>query len=105
MDDAATALRATNRPVGLLAWKGAHSWVMTGFQSTYDPRYYPGYFTVTGAYIVDPFYPRLSKIWGQTLAPDTFRDMTAMAHNYLPWKRPEGHYPGRDGKWLLVVPY
>lgn len=105
MDDAATALRATNRPVGLLAWKGAHSWVMTGFQSTYDPRYYAGYFTVTGAYIVDPFYPRLSKIWGQTLAPDTFRDMADMAHNYLPWKRPEGHYPGRDGKWLLVVPY
>ncbi len=105
MDDAATALRKTNRPVGLLAWKGAHAWVMTGFQSTYDPRYYPGFFTVTGAYIVDPFYPRLSSIWGQTLPPDTFRDMTAMAKNYLPWKRPEGHYPGRDGKWLLVVPY
>lgn len=105
MDDAATALRKTGRPVGLLAWKGAHSWVMTGFQSNYDPRDYPGGFAVLGAYIVDPFYPRLSSIWGQTLGPDTFRDMTAMAKNYLPWKRPEGHYPGRDGKWLLVVPY
>jgi hypothetical protein len=105
MNDAVTAMRKTNRPVGLLAWKGAHAWVMTGFQSTYDPRYYAGHFTVTGAYIVDVYYPRLSRIWGQTLGPDTLRDMTAMAHNYLPWKRPEGRYPGRDGKWLLVVPY
>jgi hypothetical protein len=103
--DAATALRATRRPVGLLSWWGAHSWVMTGFQSTQDPRYYPGGFAVLGAYIVDPYYPRHSSIWGQTLGPDTFRDMPAMRHNYIGWKRPEGHYPGRDGKWLLVVPY
>ena len=27
-----------------------------------------------------------------------------MAHNYIGWKRPEGHYPDRDGKWLLVIP-
>jgi hypothetical protein len=105
MFDAATALRKTKRPVGLLSWWGAHSWVMTGFESDHDPRYYPGGVTVTGAYIVDPFYPRKSSIWGQTLGPDTLRDMTAMAHNYIGWKRPEGHYPGRDGKWLLVVPY
>ena len=105
MTDAVTALRATKRPVGLLAWKGAHSWVMTGFTSDHDPRYYPGSFTVLGANIVDVYYPRLSTIWGQTLGPDTFRDMTAMAKNYLPWKRPEGRYPGRDGKWLLVIPY
>ena len=105
MHDAATALRKTGRPVGLLAWWGAHSWVMTGFKSDHDPRYYPGGFTLTGAYIVDPYYPRHSSIWGQTLGPDTFRDMPAMAHNYIGWKRPEGHYPGRDGKWLLVVPY
>lgn len=105
LHDAATALRKTNRPVGLLTWWGAHSWVMTGFQADRDPRAFPETFTLTGVYIVDPYYPRHSSIWGQTLGPDSLRDMAAMAHNYIGWKRPEGKYPGRDGKWLLVVPY
>jgi hypothetical protein len=104
MNDAALALSRTARPVGLLTWWGAHSWVMSGFKADSDPLLFPTTFKLQGAYIVDPFYPRLSSIWGQTLGPDTFRDMTAMAHNYIGWKRPEGHYPDRDGKWLLVIP-
>jgi hypothetical protein len=27
-----------------------------------------------------------------------------MKRNYLPWKRPEGHYPDRDGLFIAVVP-
>ena len=27
-----------------------------------------------------------------------------MRRNYLPWKRPEGSYPERDGLFLAVVP-
>jgi hypothetical protein len=27
-----------------------------------------------------------------------------MERNYLPWKRPEGHYPDRDGLFISVVP-
>ncbi len=104
MHDAALALSRTLRPVGLLTWWGAHSWVMTGFKADSDPLLFPDTFQLKGAFIVDPFYPRVSSIWGQTLGPDTFRDMTAMAHNYIGWKRPEGHYPDRDGKWLLVIP-
>jgi hypothetical protein len=104
MNDAALALAKTARPVGLLSWWGAHSWVMTGFKADSDPLLFPDTFKLKGAFIVDPFYPRLSNIWGQTLGPDTYRDMTAMAHNYIGWKRPEGHYPDRDGKWLLVIP-
>jgi hypothetical protein len=77
---------------------------MTGFKADADPLLFPDNFTLSGAYIVDPFYPRVSSIWGQTLGPDTFRNMDDMAHNYIGWKRPEGHYPGRDGKWLLVIP-
>jgi hypothetical protein len=105
MKDAAVALETTARPVGLLTWWGAHSWVMTGFKADSDPLLFPKTFKLTGAYIVDPFYPRVSDIWGQTLGPDVFRNMTVMAHNYIGWKRPEGHYPDRDGKWLLVIPY
>ena len=102
--DAAVALRKTGRPVGLLTWWGAHSWVMTGFVSDADPRYFPKTFHVNGAFIVDPFYPRLSSIWGQTIGPDAYRDWYDMEHNYIGWKRPEGHYRDRDGKWLLVIP-
>jgi hypothetical protein len=104
MKDAALALARTVRPVGLLTWWGAHSWVMTGFRADADPLLFPNTFKLKGAFVVDPFYPRLSTIWGQTLGPDTFYSMASMARNYLYWKRPEGHYPARDGKWLLVVP-
>ena len=27
-----------------------------------------------------------------------------MRRNFLPWKRPEGRYPDRDGLWITVVP-
>ena len=104
MRDAATAISRTSRPAGLLTWWGAHSWVMTGFKADADPALFPSSFKLTGAYIMDPFYPRVSNIWGQTLGPDAFREMKAMAKNYIGWKRPEGHYPERDGKWLLVIP-
>jgi hypothetical protein len=104
MKDAALALARTSRPVGLLTWWGAHSWVMTGFRADADPLLFPSTFKLKGAFVVDPFYPRLSTIWGQTLGPDTFYSMTSMAHNFLYWKRPDGPYPTRDGKWLLVVP-
>ena len=104
MRDAALAISRTSRPAGLLTWWGAHSWVMTGFKADADPALFPTSFKLSGAYIMDPFYPRISDIWGQTLGPDTFRDMTAMAKNYIGWKRPEGRYPDRDGKWLLVIP-
>jgi hypothetical protein len=104
MRDAATAISRTSRPVGLLTWWGAHSWVMTGFKADADPAVFPTTFKLSGAYIMDPFYPRVSNIWGQTVGPDIFRDMKVMAKNYIGWKRPEGHYPDRDGKWLLVIP-
>lgn len=104
MRDATVAISRTSRPAGLLTWWGAHSWVMTGFKADSDPAQFPSTFKLSGAYIMDPYYPRVSNIWGQTLGPDTFRDMTAMAKNYIGWKRPEGRYPDRDGKWLLVIP-
>ena len=35
---AASAMRETGRPVGLVMWKGRHAWVMSGFTSDADPR-------------------------------------------------------------------
>jgi hypothetical protein len=101
--DAAAAIEATGSPVILLAWRGAHTWVMTGFRADADPAIFPDA-TVDGAYIVDPWYPRVSSIWGPSDPPGTFQDNAEMIRNYLVWKRPEGHYPNRDGLFIAVVP-
>jgi hypothetical protein len=103
MLDAAIALSETHAPVVLMVWRGAHTWVMTGYQATADPTVFPDA-RVTGAYILDPWYPRVSSIWGASDPPGTFQDRKEMQRNYLPWKRPEGHYPDRDGLFIAVVP-
>ncbi|MBI3747343.1 MAG: hypothetical protein HY262_00615, partial [Chloroflexi bacterium] len=101
--DAAGAIEATGSPVILLAWRGAHTWVMTGFRADADPAIFTDA-TVAGAYVVDPWYPRISSIWGPSDPPGTFQDEAEMVRNYLPWKRPEGRYPSRDGLFIAVVP-
>jgi hypothetical protein len=101
--DAAVALEKTHAPVIIIAWRGAHTWVMTGFRANADPAVFPDA-KVTGTYILDPWYPRVSSIWGPSDPPGTFQDSSEMIRNFLPWKRPEGKYPDRDGKYLVVVP-
>ena len=101
--EAAKAIERTGAPVILLAWRGAHTWVMTGFHATADPRIFNDA-VVTGAYILDPWYPRDSSIWGPSDGPGVFQDDSEMVRNYLPWQRPEGAYPGRDGNFIAVVP-
>ena len=100
---AGIALSATHEPVLLLAWWGAHTWVMTGYRATGDLATDPRA-AFTGAYIVDPWYPRVSTIWGHVNPPGHFYDMAGMTRNYIAWTRPEGRYPGRDGRWVAVIP-
>jgi len=101
--DAAVAIQATGSPVILLAWRGAHTWVMTGFRADADPAQFRDA-VVDGAYVLDPWYPSISSIWGPSDPPGTFQDTSEMERNYLPWKRPEGQYPERDGLFISVVP-
>jgi hypothetical protein len=101
--DAAVALDATHSPVILLAWRGAHTWVMTGYRADADPALFRDAI-VEGAYILDPWYPSISSIWGPSDPPGTFPDAAEMERNYLRWKRPEGRYPERDGLFISVVP-
>src|SRR6185369_6957939 len=70
MIDSARALEATGAPVILIAWRGAHAWVMTGFRADADPQQFDDA-RVTGTYILDPWYPRDSSIWGQSDPPGT----------------------------------
>ncbi len=101
--DAARAIEKTHSPVLLLAWRGAHTWVMTGFRADADPALFSNA-KISGTYILDPWYPDVSSIWGPSDPPGTFQDNAEMIRNYLPWKRPEGRYPERDGLFIAVVP-
>ncbi len=103
LHDAASAIAATESPAILLAWKGAHTWVMTGYRADADPRVFADA-VVSGAYILDPWYPTISSIWGPSDPPGTFQDEAEMIRNFLPWKRPEGAYPERDGRFIVLVP-
>lgn len=100
---AAVAIGETGAPVVLLAWRGAHVWVMSGYRADADPAVFPDAL-VSGAYILDPWYPDVSSIWGPSDAPGAFQDEAEMERNYLPWKRPEGKYPERDGQFIAVIP-
>jgi hypothetical protein len=101
--DAALALRKTARPVGLLVWRGAHSWVMVGFRATADPALTSD-FRVTHVRIVDVWYPRVSSIWGASVKPSTLIPVAKLKEDYLPWRRPLMRYPDKDGRFVLVAP-
>jgi hypothetical protein len=99
----AKAIKQTGHAAILLAWRGAHAWVMTGYRADADPTVFANA-KVAGAYIIDPWYPRVSRIWGPSDKPGVYQDSAEMKRNYLPWKRPDGRYPGRDGKFLAIIP-
>lgn len=101
--DAARTIQATGAPVILLAWRGAHTWIMTGFQADGDPTVFRDA-RITGAYVLDPWYPRISSIWGASDPPGTLQDEAELERNFLRWKRPEGTYADRDGLYITVAP-
>jgi hypothetical protein len=99
---AADALRRTRRPVGLIVWRGAHAWVMSGFTATADPLVNSA-FRVTGVYVLDPWYPRVSSIWGPGQKPNTWVSVRALKADFL--ARNRGRWqPELEGKWVLVAP-
>jgi hypothetical protein len=114
--DSAIAISATSKPVAMFPWWGAHTWVMTGYQADADPTVFADA-TVTGAYILDPWYPRFSSIWGQSDAPGNFETLAELERNWPAfqgppgyesigpgWTRPEGAYPARDGRFVVLLP-
>jgi hypothetical protein len=101
--EAARALRMTGRPVGLVTWRGAHSWVMSGFRATTDPIWTDA-FTVTDVYVEDVWYPRISTIWGASRPPDSLVPVTLLPEDYLPFKRPREANPDKDGQFVLILP-
>lgn len=100
--EAVHALRTTNRPVGLIVWRGAHAWVMTGFTATADPLTDPDY-RVTGVYVLDPWYPRVSSIWGPGQRPNSWISIKALKADFLP-RRGGSWHAELAGKFVLVAP-
>ena len=110
---AARAIRETGKPVGLLVWAGRHAWVMTGFQSTADPRT-AATFRVTRAIVMDPFYPHGSSRCGATPKPRQAVTPAVLGKQFVPRRGGSwaGALPGGGGslsalagKWVLVLPY
>ena len=101
--DAATAIKKNHSPAILLAWRGAHTWVMTGYRASGDPATFRNT-KIQGAYILDPWYPDISSIWGPSNPPGFFTSFAELQDNFLPWHRPEGQYKDRDGLFITVVP-
>lgn len=100
---AARQIRLTNRPAALMVWKGAHTWVMSGFTASADPATTDA-FTVTAVRIEDVWYPRFSTIWGYSRPPDANVAVNRLPPDYLPWKRPLGSYPDKNGKFVFIIP-
>jgi hypothetical protein len=114
--DAAIAITELEQPVVMFPWWGAHTWVMTGYRADADPILFADA-QVTGAYILDPWYPRVSSIWGASDGPGNFEDLAELERNWPAyqgppgyesigpgWTRPEGAYPDRDGRFVVLVP-
>jgi hypothetical protein len=100
---AARAIRLTGRPVGLLIWRGAHAWVMSGFEATADPAWTDD-FAVTHIRVEDPWFPRSSSLWGNGQSPDSRIAVANLREDFLPWRRPTVRYPEKDGRFVLVLP-
>jgi hypothetical protein len=111
---AATSIRQTGKPVGLLVWAGRHAWVMSGFQATADPRRTSD-FKVTKAIVLDPLYPYGSGRWGPSPEPREAITPATLGRQFVPRRQGTwaGALPGPAGatmaalagKYVIVMPY
>jgi hypothetical protein len=99
---AARAIRATNRPVGLVMWTGRHAWVMSGFTSLGDPAVHAE-FEVTGVRVLDPLYPHGSGRWGASPRPNALVTPDELARQFVTRTRNRPDY-AVPGSYVLVLP-
>jgi hypothetical protein len=79
---AAKSIRATGRSVGVVMWRGRHAWVMSGLESTADPRTFDA-FDVTGIRVHDPLYPHGSSVWGKSPKPNSLVTPATLAKQFV----------------------
>jgi hypothetical protein len=99
---AATQMRQTGKPVGLLVHFGRHAWVMTGFESTADPETTTD-FDVTAAEVVGPLWPD-GRLNGQKFdpGPGTWQDVGTLSRKFDAYVVP--NQPIWAGQYVTIVP-
>ncbi len=101
LKQAAIRMRQTNKPVGMLVWKGRHAWVMDGFSASADPATTTN-FTITGVDVTGPLYPRAMNSSGYDLPPDTQLTPGQLAKYFLPYT--DTTVKTWNGTYVLIVP-
>jgi hypothetical protein len=101
-------VRTTQRPAGLIVWKGWHSWVVSGFTATADPAK-TNNFTVLSLRIEDVWYPRISTLNsrsrnGASRPPDADVPVNQLPEDFNRWDQGKV-YQGRQGNYVMVIPY
>ena len=99
---AASAMRETGRPVGLVMWRGRHAWVMSGFTADADPRGGDD-FDVTGVRVLDPLYPHGSSVWGASPKPNSLLTPSKLSKQFAFRDRRRVNLGVSPG-WLLILP-
>jgi hypothetical protein len=98
---AASAMRETGRPVGLVMWRGRHAWVMSGFTADADPR--SGDFDVTGVRVLDPLYPHGNSVWGASPKPNALLSPARLGKQFV-FREPRRVNLGVPPGYLLILP-
>lgn len=94
---AATAMRQTGRPAGILVMEGRHAWVLHGFESRTDPRRDPRAW-IRAVRVSGPLYPIQQKN-GYDQRPNTRLSVKALARWFLPTS-----IGALAGKYVVVIP-
>jgi hypothetical protein len=99
---AASSIRRSGKPVGLMVARGGHAWVMTGFDATADPLA-DASFEVTSVYISGPLYP-MQQSNGYDRPPNTRYAYGYLDAYYVPFRS----LPGENselwhGKYVSVT--
>jgi hypothetical protein len=101
---AATAMRLTGKPVGMIVWgaHGGHAWVMTGFASDADPKVTSD-FTVTAVQAMGPLWP-LGTIDGKPYdpGPRQWVELPELKAKFTAYHAPAS--PAWNGYWITVLP-
>lgn len=94
---AATAMRQTGRPAGMLVMEGRHAWVLHGFESRTDPRR-DRWARITSVRVSGPLYPTQQK-HGYDPRPNTELSVRALARYFQP-----SSVGALVGRYVVIVP-
>jgi len=100
----AEAIRVTRRPAGLLVWRGAHAFVVSGFRATADPAAQTR-FRVVSLVVSDPWWPRPVGSHGATMPPGTELTPAALSRHFVLFQRgPRRGGSTLNGSFVVVLP-